>query len=66
MKVKNLLKLEYANYHILNKINMLKAIIIFLAQLTYFIVVCVPLALTLLLTAHLFFELKRIIKWIKK
>jgi hypothetical protein len=45
---------------------MLKAIIIFLAQLTYFIVVCVPLALTLLLTAHLYFELKRIIKWIKK
>jgi hypothetical protein len=45
---------------------MLKATIIFLAQLTYFIVVCVPLALTLLLTANLFFELKRIIKWIKK
>jgi hypothetical protein len=43
-----------------------KATIIFLAQLTYFIVVCVPLALIVLLTAHLFFELKRIIKWITK
>jgi hypothetical protein len=66
MKVKNLLKLEYANYHILNKKNMLKATIIFLAQLIYFIVVCVPLAISVLLTAHLFFELKRIIQWIKK
>ena len=45
--------------------KMIKAIIIFLAQLTYFIVVCVPLAIMLLLTANLFFELKRIIKWIK-
>jgi hypothetical protein len=45
---------------------MIKATIIFLAQLTYFIVICVPLALIVLLTAHLFFEFKRIIKWIKK
>lgn len=45
---------------------MIKAIFIFLGQLTYFIVVCVPLAIMLLLTAHIFFELKRIIKWIKK
>jgi hypothetical protein len=65
MKEKNLLKLEFANYHILNNF-MIKATIIFLAQLTYFIVICVPLALIVLLTAHLFFELKRIIKWIKK
>jgi hypothetical protein len=66
MKVENLLKLEYANYHILNKINMIKATIIFLWQLIYFIVVCIPLAIAVLLTAHIFFELKRIIQWIKK
>jgi hypothetical protein len=45
---------------------MIKATFIFMAQLTYFIVVCVPLALVVLLTANVFFELKRIIKWIKK
>mgnify|MGYP001560598240 CR=1 FL=1 len=44
---------------------MIKATFIFMAQLTYFIVVCVPLAIAVLLTAHLFFELKRITKWIK-
>jgi hypothetical protein len=44
---------------------MFKATLIFMAQLTYFIIICVPLAITILLTAHLFFELKRIIKWIK-
>jgi hypothetical protein len=46
--------------------KMIKATLIFLGQLIYFIVVCVPLAITLLLTAHIFFELKRIIQWIKK
>jgi hypothetical protein len=44
---------------------MIKATIIFLAQLTYFLVISVPIAIILLATAHLFFELKRIIKWIK-
>lgn len=44
---------------------MFKATLIFMAQLTYFIVVCVPLAIVVLLTANVFFELKRIIKWIK-
>ena len=44
---------------------MIKAILIFIAQLIYFIVVCVPLAIVLLVTANLFFELKRIAKWIK-
>jgi hypothetical protein len=44
---------------------MIKAILIFMAQLTYFIVVCVPLAIVLLLTANIFFEFKRIAKWIK-
>jgi hypothetical protein len=44
---------------------MIKATFIFMAQLTYFLVVCVPLAIAVLLTAHLFFELKRIRKWIK-
>ncbi len=44
---------------------MIKATLIFMAQLTYFIVVCVPLAIVLLLTANVFFELKRIAKWIK-
>jgi hypothetical protein len=48
-----------------NKQPMIKAIFIFMAQLTYFIVICVPLALILLLTANIFFELKRITKWIK-
>jgi hypothetical protein len=44
---------------------MIKATIIFMSQLTYFLVISVPLAIMLLLTAHLFFELKRITKWIK-
>jgi hypothetical protein len=44
---------------------MFKATLLFMAQLTYFIVICVPLAIAVLLTAHLFFELKRITKWIK-
>ena len=44
---------------------MIKAMLIFMAQLTYFIVVCVPIAIVLLLTANIFFELKRITKWIK-
>ena len=44
---------------------MFKAILIYMAQMTYFIVICVPLAIVLLLTANLFFELKRIMKWIK-
>jgi len=44
---------------------MFKATIVFMAQLTYFIVICVPLAALLLLTANLFFKLKRITKWIK-
>lgn len=48
-----------------NKQPMIKATFTFIAQLIYFIVVCVPLALILLLTAHIFFELKRITKWIK-
>lgn len=43
---------------------MIKAILVFMAQLTYFMVICVPLAIVLLLTANLFFELKRISKWI--
>jgi hypothetical protein len=44
---------------------MIKATFIFMAQLTYFMVICVPIAIMLLLTAHLLFELKRITKWIK-
>jgi hypothetical protein len=44
---------------------MIKATFIFMAQFIYFIVISIPLCLILLLTAHLFFELKRIIKWIK-
>jgi len=44
---------------------MIKATIIFLTQLTYFLVISVPIAIILLATTHLFFELKRIIKWIK-
>ena len=43
----------------------IQAIIIFLAQLIYFMIVCVPIAIMLFLTAHLFFEFKRITKWIK-
>jgi hypothetical protein len=44
---------------------MIKAALLYMAQLTYFIVICVPLAILVLLTANLFFELKRISKWIK-
>jgi hypothetical protein len=45
---------------------MIKATLIFIGQFTYFMVISVPVAIILLMTAHLFFELKRIIKWIKK
>jgi hypothetical protein len=42
--------------------KMIKGLLIFLGQLTYFLVISVPLAIMLLLTAHLLFELKRILK----
>jgi hypothetical protein len=44
---------------------MIKGYLILTAQFLHFALVGVPLAITLYLTAHLFFELKRIIKWIK-
>ena len=45
--------------------NILKENAIFVYNLTFFTLISVPLAIMLYLTAHLFFELKRIIKWIK-
>jgi hypothetical protein len=44
---------------------MIKATLIFIAQLTYFMVISVPMAIVLLLISSLFFQIKRIIKWIK-
>lgn len=44
---------------------MIKAALIWVTQLLHLILIGVPLAIILYLTAHLFFELKRIIKWIK-
>lgn len=44
---------------------MIKTPLILVAQFLHFILIGLPLAITLYLTAHLFFELKRIIKWIK-
>jgi hypothetical protein len=44
---------------------MIKPTLTFVAQLLHLVFIGVPLAITLYLTAHFFFELKRIIKWIK-
>jgi hypothetical protein len=44
---------------------MIKTPLILVAQFLHFALIGLPLAITLYLTAHLFFELKRIIKWIK-
>jgi hypothetical protein len=44
---------------------MIKPTLIWVAQFLHLILIGVPLAISLYLTAHLFFELKRIIKWIK-
>jgi hypothetical protein len=46
--------------------KVLKELTIFALGIIYFTIVCVPLAIVLFLTAHLYFETKRIIRWIKK
>jgi hypothetical protein len=43
----------------------MKEVLIFLYELIYFILISVPLALTLYLTAHFIYELKRIINGIR-
>jgi len=43
---------------------MIKPTIIFVAQSLHLIFIGLPLAITLYLTAHIFFELKRLTKWI--
>lgn len=43
---------------------MIKATLIFIAQLLYFMCISVPLACILFLTAHTYFELKRLILWL--
>lgn len=42
----------------------MKQLLIFTYEMTYFMFISVPLALVLFLTAHLYFETKRIYKWI--
>jgi hypothetical protein len=42
----------------------LKELAIFTFGMIYFMLISLPLGVTLFLTAHLFFEVKRIIKWI--
>jgi hypothetical protein len=44
---------------------MIKTYLILTAQILHFTFIGIPLAITLYLTAHLYFETKRIIKWIK-
>jgi hypothetical protein len=44
--------------------NILKETYILVYNLTFFTLISVPLAIMLYCTAHLFFELKRITKWI--
>jgi hypothetical protein len=43
---------------------MIKATLIFMFEMIKLLVIGVPLAIILYCTAHLFFELKRITKWI--
>jgi len=43
---------------------MIKASLVLVAQMLHLLLIGVPLAITLYLTAHLFFELKRLLKWI--
>ena len=43
----------------------LKEMGILIYGLTYFTLISVPIAIVLFLTAHLFFELKRLTKWIR-
>lgn len=45
---------------------MIKETSIFMYQMLKLLVIGLPLAITLYCTAHLFFEFKRIILWIKK
>jgi hypothetical protein len=44
---------------------MIKSTLIFVLQFLHLAFIGFPLAIVLYCTAHLFFELKRIIKWIK-
>lgn len=43
----------------------LKETAILIYGLTYFTLISVPIAIVLYFTAHLFFELKRITRWIR-
>jgi hypothetical protein len=43
---------------------LIKETLIFMYQMIKLLVIGLPLAIILYCTAHLFFELKRIIKWI--
>lgn len=44
---------------------MIKATIIFIYEMCYFMLISVPLACILFTTAHIFFELKRITLWLR-
>jgi len=44
---------------------MLKEISIFMYQMIKLLVIGLPIAIILFCTAHLFFELKRLMQWIK-
>lgn len=43
---------------------MIKAISIFMFEMIKLLVIGLPIAIVLYCTAHIFFELKRLIKWI--
>jgi hypothetical protein len=45
---------------------MLKELSIFMYQMLKLLVIGLPIAIILLCTAHIYFETKRIIQWIKK
>jgi hypothetical protein len=46
------------------KTTILKEIAVFTYEMSFFTFISVPLAIVLFSTAHLFFETKRLIKWI--
>jgi hypothetical protein len=45
--------------------HMIKSTIITMLQFLHLLIIGLPLAIILYFTAHIFFELKRIIKWVK-
>ena len=67
IKILYLIKLIYYLYFSQKQISMkqvLKELAIFTYEMSFFTLISVPLAIVLFLSAHFYFETKRIYKWI--